>query len=74
MAEKIPLRNPEGYPDPTAHDALTNVMRERSQQLEAADQRMSRLIKVLKGAIDLAGFELMARIEIKDKSTGRMYR
>lgn len=67
---RIPLRNPEGYMDLTTHDALTNVMRET----EEADQRCNRLIKSIKTVIDLADFDLVARIEVKDRRTGRTYR
>ena len=69
-ADKIPHRNPEGYADPTAHDALATIV----QAEEAADQRCMLLIRVLKGAIELAGFELTERIVVRDKATGRVYR
>ena len=62
----IPRRNPEGYLDLTAHEALTNAME--------LDNRVNKLIKVLKGMIEIAGFELVARIEIKDKDSGRVFR
>lgn len=68
--EPYPLRNPEGYMDLTTHDALTNVMRET----EEADLRCNRLIKSVKTVIDLADFDLVARIEVKDRRTGRTYR
>lgn len=67
---RIPLRNPEGYMDLTTHDALTNVMRET----EEGDLRCNRLIKSIKTVIDLADFDLVARIEVKDRRTGRTYR
>lgn len=67
---RIPLRNPEGYMDLTTHDALTNVMR----KTEEADLRCNRLIKSIKTVIDLADFDLVARIEVKDRRTGRTYR
>lgn len=63
-------RNKEGYSDPTAHAALSNVIREESEQ----QRRVSALIGVLKYIIDAAGFDLLARIEIRDRKTGREYR
>ena len=69
-ADKIPYRNPEGYADPTAHDALASIV----QAEEAAGQRCMLLIRVLKGTIELAGFELAERIVVRDKVTGRVYR
>lgn len=66
----IPRKNPEGYNDPTAYEALSSVQREQDEQ----EQRVNQLIKTLKNTIDLAGFDLLARIEVRDRSTGRCYR
>lgn len=71
---RVPLRNAEGYMDLTAHDALTNVMRDKQLELDEADLRCNRLIKSIKTLIDLAGFELTARVEVRDRRTGRNYR
>lgn len=43
-------------------------------ELDEADLRCNRLIKSIKTLIDLAGFELTARVEVKDRRTGRNYR
>ena len=43
-ADKIPYRNPEGYADPTAHDAIASIV----QAEEAADQRCMLLIRSLR--------------------------
>lgn len=71
---RVPLRNTEGYMDLTAHDALANVMRDKQLELDEADLRCNRLIKSIKTVIDLADFDLVARIEVKDRRTGRTYR
>ena len=71
---RVPLRNTEGYMDLTAHDAFTNVMRDKQLELDEADLRCNRLIKSIKTLIDLAGFELTARVEVRDRRTGRNYR
>ena len=63
-------RNHEGYADPTAGAAMSKILREENEQ----KKRVTALICVLKRIIDGAGFELLARIEIKDKKTGREYR
>ena len=63
-------KNHEGYPDPTAFAALSKVEKEEQEQ----QRRVSDLVKVLKGLIDFAGFELIARIELRDKRTGKEYR
>ena len=61
-----PWENASGYPDPTAYQAI-----------QAADEQAKRfdgVIRVLKYIIGLAGFELISRIEIRDKRTGREWR
>lgn len=63
-------KNHEGYTDPTAFAALSKIEREESEQ----QRRISELVKVLKGLIDFAGFDLIARIELRDKRTGKEYR
>lgn len=71
---RLSLRNAEGYMDLTAHDALTNVMWDKQFEIDEADLRCNRLIKSIKTVIDLADFDLVARIEVKDRRTGRTYR
>ncbi len=63
-------RNKEGYKDPTAYAALSNIQKEEAEQ----QRRVSELVNVLKYIIDKSGFELMARIELRDKRTGKEFR
>ena len=65
-----PWQNSEGYSDPTAYEGLKPVIREDEEQ----QKRVNTLIFVLKYITRLAGFELLNRIEIKDRKTGREYR
>ena len=68
-------KNSEGYPDPTAGMAYNNMQREQRQQQEA--ERLAvigRLIPVLNQTAELAGFEVVGRITLRDKETGREYR
>ncbi|MBQ9704279.1 MAG: hypothetical protein IJV68_07035 [Clostridia bacterium] len=65
-----PKKNSEGYPDPTAYEGLRPIIEEEN----ALERRVNQLIKTLKYITGLAGFELIARIEIKDKETGRIFR
>ena len=65
-----PWQNGEGYADPTAYEGLKSVIREDADQ----QKRLNTLIFVLKYMIGLAGFELLNRIELKDRKTGREYR
>ena len=63
-------RNSEGYNDPTAYAALSKIYQEEREQ----QQRVAVLIKVLKYIIDKAGFELAARIALREKGTGKEFR
>lgn len=65
-----PWQNKEGYADPTAYEGLKPIIREKDEQ----QKRLNTLIFVLKYIIRLAGFELLNRVELKDKKTGREYR
>ena len=47
-----------------------NIIRDEDEQ----QKRVNTLIFVLKYITRLAGFELLNRIEIKDRKTGREYR
>lgn len=71
MAEnKNPFRNQSGLPDPTAYHALKPTI----QADNALEGKVNFLIKVLKFIITESGFELAARIELRDKKTGRYFR
>ena len=59
-------RNAEHYYDPTASEAINNIS-EREQQIGL-------LVKGIKCVVRAAGCELVSRVEIKDTTTGRVYR
>lgn len=67
-------RNKEGYPDPTAGEALGAVAKEERQEARERNAAVTSLITMLKQIISLAGFELVGRIVLKDKETGKEYR
>ena len=62
-------RNAEGYVDPTAYAALQSIVND-----EKAEKKAAYLIAVLKFIIRESGFELLNRIELRDKRTGRDFR
>lgn len=70
MAEYDLRRNKEGYKDPTAYAAMSKILHEENEQ----QRRVSELIALLKHIIDDAGFDLLERIKIRDRKTGREYR
>lgn len=65
-----PWENSEGYNDPTAYASMKPVIKEDNEQ----QKRVNALIYVLKYIINLAGFDLISRIEIRDRKNGREYR
>lgn len=65
-----PWLNDSGLPDPTAYKAIKNVTAE-----EVKVDRAARLtVNVIKGILELAGFELMGRIQIKHKKSGKVFK
>ena len=68
-------KNAEGYSDPTPGEAMSNIRKEQRQQ-EAAERLalISRLIPVMKQTAELVGFEVVGRIVLMDKETGKKYR
>ena len=63
-------KNSEGYRDPTAGEAVGTVAREEKKRNEA----VTSLITMLKQIISLAGFEMVGRIVLRDRKTGKEYR
>jgi len=69
-AGRGPRYNASGLPDSTAYEAISQVIKEEKE----LDERVRNLINVLKFIIDWAGFELISRIEIRDKKTRKEFR
>ena len=61
-------KNKEGYNDPTAYKAISNIQKEEQQR------RATELMNVLKYIIDKSGFELAARIQLREKRTKKELR
>lgn len=66
--ERIDYKNPEGYADPTPYHALRNLQRDN------ADINAMRLIKCILTLLDLNGYTLIGRLNIRDRLTGREYK
>lgn len=69
-----PWENAEGYADPTAYNAIKKVSAEGHEALDAKVNTLIKVLKVLKFIIAESGFELAARIELRDRKTGRFFR
>ena len=69
-AGRGPKYNASGLPDSTAYLALRPIIK-KDQEVE---KRANRLIIALRCMIDLAGFELVERVVIRDKETRRVFK
>lgn len=63
-------KNSEGYPDPTACNAINNV----EKALTEDDERFHKLFNSIFTICELAGFHIEGRIAIKDCKTGKIWR
>ena len=63
-------KNSEGYADPTAGEACKKLLKEENERI----LKVSSLVPILRATAELAGFEIIGRIPLKDKKTGKEYR
>lgn len=68
-----PWLNNSGCPDPTAYEALKRIQADE-RKLKDADADAHLLVNVIKDILDLAGFELIGRIQMKHKKSGKIYK
>lgn len=64
------MRNGSGYASPVEDAALRNV---NQRAVQDADERANGLIAIVRKLIDYSGFDLLNRIELYDRKTGRRY-
>lgn len=64
-------KNSEGYSDPTAGDAFTNIILEERKETEAV---ISDLMKNIRYVAGLAGFDVVNRIQFKERKTGKIFK
>lgn len=67
-------RNSEGYKDPTATEAISNIAKEENRREVERLAVMSKIIDIIKNMAGLVGFEIVERIALKDKITGKIYK
>lgn len=63
-------KNSEGYNDPTVGETMSNIAAEERRVLE----RIGALIPILKQTAELIGFEVVGRIILLDKETGKKHK
>lgn len=66
-----PRRNAEGYLDVTAYLGTKNVIQQEENEAERKNKDLIHTFRLL---ADMAGFEIVGRITIKHKKTGRVFR
>lgn len=68
-----PRCNGEGYPDPTAYEAIAKADLDIALERQA-EERFKALLYVIKDICKIAGFELEERVVLKDTRTGKVWR
>lgn len=61
-----PWENRSGLPDPTAYNGEKAIAEE--------EQKVADLVWIMKKISRWAGFEIVNRVEFRDRRSGRMYR
>ena len=67
-------RNAEHYSDPTPAAAMRNINKDERQKEAVRLDRIGSLVPLLRQMADIAGFEIIGRIPLRDKATGKEYR
>lgn len=74
MSKENMGRNAEHYVDPTPTAAMRNIIKDERQKEAVRLDRIGNLVPLLRQMADIAGFEIMGRIPLRDKATGKEYR
>lgn len=61
-----PRKNPEGYLDETAYEAIRHI--------DDDDERFHKVLWIIREICSLAGFRIEGRIVLTDKKTGKTWR
>lgn len=67
---KNPYFNDEGYADPTAFHGLAEVIKEEKQ----IDNQVRDLVHVIKVICNLAGFDVIGRLQFRHRKSRREFR
>lgn len=67
-------KNSEGYPDPTVGEAMSNIAAEQRRKEADRLAAISALIPILRQTAELVGFEIVGRVILLDKESGKKYR
>lgn len=65
-----PFFNSEGYADPTAFYGTKNIIKEEAE----LEDKVHTLVHVIRDIVNLAGFEVIGRIQFRHKKTGKEFK
>ena len=65
-----PRKNAEGYADPTAYYGTKEIIEQETE----AEKKNRAIIYAFRQITELAGFEIVGRITLKEKKTGRLFK
>lgn len=65
-----PWLNGSGYPDPTAYSAMKRIQNAESE----VDNAAHKVVTTIKNILDLSGFELIGRVQIRHKRSGKEFK
>ena len=68
-----PWLNDSGCPDPTAYEAIKHIQKEE-KRLNRVDVDAHTVVTTIKNILELSGFELVERVQIRHKKTGKIFR
>lgn len=61
--------NAEGYRDPTAEAAIQNVRKKKQTPEHVMD-----VVRMIRDIAWTAGFEVIGRVQLRDRTTGKEYK
>lgn len=67
-------KNSEGYLDPAVGEAMSNIAAEQRRKEADRLAAISALIPILRQTAELVGFEIVGRVVLLDKESGKKYR
>ena len=67
MAKNDLYYNGSGYPDPTAYHAMKSVDTD-------LDKKVRTLVNIIHDVSHIAGFEVVGKVHLKHKRTGKEYK
>ena len=65
-----PFFNSEGYADPTTYFGMKNIIKEEKE----VEEKVHTLVHIIRDVVNLAGFEVIGRIQFRHKKTGREFK